>query len=66
MTAATSVNRLTAEPADHFGIRERGRLEPGAVADLAIFDLDGLEYLPDEVVRDLQPSQGAPRWRQTA
>jgi N-acyl-D-amino-acid deacylase len=53
-----AVRRITAEPAEHFGIRERGRLEPGAVADLAIFELDRLAYLPDEQVRDL-PGGGA-------
>jgi N-acyl-D-aspartate/D-glutamate deacylase len=58
LSVERAVERLTAEPADHFGIRERGRLEPGAVADLAIFDLDRLEYLPDELVSDL-PGGGA-------
>jgi N-acyl-D-aspartate/D-glutamate deacylase len=53
-----AVQRITSEPADHFGIRERGRLEPGAVADAVIFELDRLAYLADELVRDL-PGGGA-------
>ncbi len=33
-----AVQRLTAEPADYFGIRTRGRLKPGLAADVTIFD----------------------------
>jgi N-acyl-D-aspartate/D-glutamate deacylase len=32
------VRRLTGEPADVFGIRDRGRLEVGLAADVAVFD----------------------------
>ena len=32
------VRRLTSDPADLFGIRDRGRLKPGLAADIAIFD----------------------------
>jgi len=33
-----AVKRLTSEPADFFGLTDRGRLMPGLAADLAIFD----------------------------
>jgi N-acyl-D-amino-acid deacylase len=33
-----AVHRLTAQPADLFGIRDRGRLGPGLAADIAVFD----------------------------
>jgi N-acyl-D-amino-acid deacylase len=33
-----AVHRLTAQPADLFGIRDRGRLAPGLAADIAVFD----------------------------
>ncbi len=33
-----AVKRLTSEPADFFGLADRGRLKPGLAADLAIFD----------------------------
>jgi N-acyl-D-aspartate/D-glutamate deacylase len=33
-----AVRRLTSDPADLFGIRDRGRLRPGLPADIAIFD----------------------------
>lgn len=32
------VRRLTSDPADFFGIRDRGRLQPGLAADVTIFD----------------------------
>lgn len=38
MTLEQAVARLTAQPADLFGIRNRGRLKVGAAADVAIFD----------------------------
>ena len=33
-----AVRRMTSDPADFFGIHDRGRLQPGLAADLAIFD----------------------------
>ena len=33
-----AVRRMTSDPADFFGIRERGRLVPGMAADIVIFD----------------------------
>ena len=38
MTLEEAVRRLTSDPADLFGIRDRGRLLPGLAADVAIFD----------------------------
>jgi N-acyl-D-aspartate/D-glutamate deacylase len=32
-----AVRRMTSDPADFFGIRDRGRLEPGLAADIVIF-----------------------------
>ena len=32
------MRRLTSDPADFFGIKDRGRLAPGLAADVAIFD----------------------------
>jgi N-acyl-D-aspartate/D-glutamate deacylase len=34
---------MTSMPAAHFGLRDRGRLEPGAAADVIVLDLDRLE-----------------------
>jgi N-acyl-D-aspartate/D-glutamate deacylase len=33
-----AVRRMTSDPADFFGIRDRGRLAPGLAADIAVFD----------------------------
>jgi N-acyl-D-aspartate/D-glutamate deacylase len=33
-----AVQRMTSDPADFFGIRDRGRIEAGLAADVAIFD----------------------------
>jgi N-acyl-D-aspartate/D-glutamate deacylase len=33
-----AVRRMTSDPADFFGIRDRGRIAPGLAADLVIFD----------------------------
>jgi len=40
MTLEYAVRRITSEPADFFGIKDRGRLQPGNAADIAIFDPD--------------------------
>jgi len=38
MTLERAIQRITSEPADFFGIKNRGRLLPGLAADVAIFD----------------------------
>ena len=38
ITVEEAVRRLTGQPAAIFGIRDRGRLAPGAAADLLLFD----------------------------
>jgi dihydroorotase/N-acyl-D-amino-acid deacylase len=34
----TAIHKMTAMPADRIGLKDRGRLEPGAIADIAVFD----------------------------
>jgi N-acyl-D-aspartate/D-glutamate deacylase len=48
-----AVRRLTAMPAAIYGIPERGRLVPGAVADVTCVDPSRVAMLPPERVRDL-------------
>ena len=38
LSLESAVQRLTADPADFFGIRDRGRLLPGLAADITVFD----------------------------
>src|SRR6185369_15760718 len=38
LTLEEAVRRMTSDPADFFGIKDRGRLTPGLAADIAIFD----------------------------
>jgi N-acyl-D-aspartate/D-glutamate deacylase len=61
------VARLTAQPADLFGIRGRGRLAVGQAADIAIFDPERIgsasrgerRYdLPGGAKRMVMPSRG--------
>ena len=61
------VRRLTSDPADVFGIRDRGRLLPGLAADITIFDPKTVGSgnrgerrfdLPGGAKRMVMPSQG--------
>jgi len=38
LTLEQAVQRLTSDPADFYGIKDRGRLKPGFAADITIFD----------------------------
>jgi len=53
------VRRITAMPADLFGLRDRGRLTPGLAADITVFDPDTIADHEPELVRDLPG--GGPR-----
>jgi N-acyl-D-amino-acid deacylase len=67
LTLEHAVHRLTADPADFFGIKDRGRLKPGLAADIAIFDAHTVgsgnrgerRYdLPGGAKRMVMPSRG--------
>jgi len=38
LTLEEAVRRMTSDPADFFGIKDRGRIAPGMAADIVIFD----------------------------
>ncbi len=47
------VKRQTADNADFFGLRDRGRLAPGLKADINVIDHAGLRLHPPEIIHDL-------------
>ena len=53
LTLEEGVRRLTSVPADFFGVPDRGRIAPGLVADLTLFDPDTGAALDPEYVYDL-------------
>ncbi|MBT2398386.1 amidohydrolase family protein [Streptomyces sp. ISL-100] len=48
-----AVKMLTDDPAQLFGLRERGRIEEGFHADLVLFDPERIEAAPATLVHDL-------------
>jgi N-acyl-D-aspartate/D-glutamate deacylase len=53
LTLEEGVRRLTSVPADFFGIPKRGRIAPGLVADLTLFDPGTVDAKDPEYVWDL-------------
>jgi N-acyl-D-aspartate/D-glutamate deacylase len=53
-----AVRRLTADPADLYGLHDRGRLVPGARADVNIIDFDRIGITRPEMVHDLPAGAG--------
>ncbi|MBC8365225.1 MAG: amidohydrolase family protein [Actinobacteria bacterium] len=64
VTIEEGVRRMTSDTADLFGIAGRGRLEPGACADVNVIDLEGLRLHYPEMAHDFPG--GAGRWIQRA
>jgi N-acyl-D-amino-acid deacylase len=50
LTLEEAVRRMTSDPADFFGIKDRGRIAPGMAADLVLFD-------PNTVGSDMRPER---------
>ena len=56
---AQGIQRLTSHPADLYGLIDRGRIQPGAHADMMLFDPEKVGVTPAERVYDLPG--GGPR-----
>ena len=52
-TLERAIKRMTSEPADFFGLKDRGRLALGAAADVAIFDYDTVGEKGPKATHDL-------------
>ncbi|CAB4884432.1 unannotated protein [freshwater metagenome] len=59
-----AIRRLTSDTADLFGVRDRGRLQPGAFADVNVIDFDGLRLPAPTYAHDFP--HGAGRYIQRA
>ncbi len=57
-TIEEAIRRLTSDTADLFGVRDRGRIQPGAFADLNVIDFDGLRLPPPTYVHDFPHGAG--------
>src|SRR5205823_4038589 len=57
MDLPEAVRKITSRPADRFGLRDRGRVQPGCYADLVIFDA-GRIGSPATYERPEQPPDG--------
>ena len=58
LTLERGVKRLTSEPADFFGIRDRGRLKQGLAADVTVFDPNTVGSARRAQMRDDLPGGG--------
>lgn len=45
ITAGEAIHKMTRMPADRIGLHDRGRIEIGAIADIAVLDLDTIQDL---------------------
>ena len=62
-TLTQGIQRLTSHPADLYGLIDRGRIVPGAYADLMLFDPDQVGVTAAERIQDL-PGGGSRTIRQ--
>jgi N-acyl-D-aspartate/D-glutamate deacylase len=56
-TLEEAVRKITADPADIWGIKDRGRLAPGLAADIVVFDPERIDRAEERPVFDM-PGDG--------
>ena len=56
-TLEQAVKKITADTADIWGLKDRGRLKPGLAADIVVFDADTIDRLEERAVHDV-PGDG--------
>lgn len=56
-TLEQAVKKITADTADIWGLKDRGRLQPGLAADIVVFDPDTIARLEERPVHDV-PGDG--------
>ena len=57
LSIETAIRKITAEPAEIWGIQDRGHLVPGYIADITIFDPETIDRGPEYYVQDV-PGDG--------
>ena len=65
LTIEEGVHMLTGKLSDFFGLHDRGLIEVGKVADIAVFDLDEIERRPEEKIWDVWDGEGGRTYRYT-
>lgn len=59
------VHLLTGRLANHYGLKDRGVLKPGAIADVTIFTLEEMDQHDEEKIFDVPDGAGGTSWRFT-
>jgi N-acyl-D-aspartate/D-glutamate deacylase len=65
ITIEEGVHVLTGKLANFFGLRDRGTLEVGKIADIVVFNLDEIERRPEERIWDVPDGAGGRTYRYT-
>jgi N-acyl-D-aspartate/D-glutamate deacylase len=64
LSLASAVQKMTQQPAELYGLSDRGVIAPGKKADINVIDLEGMDLHLPRVANDLPT--GAPRLLQSA
>jgi N-acyl-D-aspartate/D-glutamate deacylase len=65
LTIEEGVHNMTGKVADFFGLHDRGVIEVGRAADIAVFDLDEIEFRPEVKTWDVPDGKGGRTYRYT-